>query len=191
MSYIWLYEVFFWIGLLKILWPSVWLGPESVDLHLNTKSEIDCVHCYDDAFFGLPLDQVRFFWPHFSGRSLEGWQLPSQNFVLQRVEFYNFAISKIFTSICHPRTKFLTPSLMISKSFFYWISALPDSFFCDAGMVILAKRVSKSIIWFISVRILSCHWEPIEMSEPSSELSAINSFIKRYITFFNASTTCV
>ena len=87
------------------------IGPESVDLHLNTKSEIDCVHCYDDAFFGLPLDQVRFFWPHFSGRSLEGWQLPSQNFVLQRVEFYNFAISKIFTSIRHPRTKFLTPSL--------------------------------------------------------------------------------
>ena len=34
------------------------IGPESVDLHLNTKSEIDCVHCYDDAFFGLPLDQV-------------------------------------------------------------------------------------------------------------------------------------
>ena len=37
------------------------IGPESVDLHLNTKSEIDCVHCYDDAFFGLPLDQVRFW----------------------------------------------------------------------------------------------------------------------------------
>ena len=52
-----------------------------------------------------------FFWPHFSGRSLERWQLPSQNFVLQMVEFYNFAISKIFTSIRHPRTKFLTPSL--------------------------------------------------------------------------------
>lgn len=34
------------------------IGPESVDLHLNTKSEIDCVHCYDDAFFGLPLDQL-------------------------------------------------------------------------------------------------------------------------------------
>ena len=70
------------------------IGPESVDLHLNTKSEIDCVHCYDDAFFGLPLDQVRFFWPHFSGRSLEGWHLPSQNFVLQ-----NFIISQFQKSL--------------------------------------------------------------------------------------------
>ena len=104
------------------------IGPESVDLHLNTKSEIDCVHCYDDAFFGLPLDQVRFFWPHFSGRSLEGWQLPSQNFVLQRVEFYNFAISKIFTSIRHPRTKFLTPSLKKITNV-----SLVESHFLDQG----------------------------------------------------------
>ena len=34
-------------------------GPDSKDLHLNTRTEVDCVHCYDDAFFGLPIDQVR------------------------------------------------------------------------------------------------------------------------------------
>jgi hypothetical protein len=33
-------------------------GPESVDLHLNTRTDIDCVHCYDDVFFGQPIDQV-------------------------------------------------------------------------------------------------------------------------------------
>ena len=36
-------------------------GPQSKDLHLNTRTDIDCVHCYDDAFFGLPVDQVRTF----------------------------------------------------------------------------------------------------------------------------------
>ena len=25
------------------------------------RTDIDCVHCYDDAFFGLPIDQVRTF----------------------------------------------------------------------------------------------------------------------------------
>ena len=35
------------------------IGPDSKDLHLNTRTEVDCVHCYDDAFFGLPIDQVR------------------------------------------------------------------------------------------------------------------------------------
>ena len=34
------------------------IGSESQDLHLNTISDIDCVHCYDEAFFGLPVDQV-------------------------------------------------------------------------------------------------------------------------------------
>ena len=35
------------------------IGPESQDLHLNTISEVPCVHCYDEAFFGLPVDQVK------------------------------------------------------------------------------------------------------------------------------------
>ena len=35
------------------------IGPDSKDLHLNTRTDVDCVHCYDDAFFGLPIDQVR------------------------------------------------------------------------------------------------------------------------------------
>ena len=34
------------------------IGEESQDLHLNTINDISCVHCYDEAFFGLPVDQV-------------------------------------------------------------------------------------------------------------------------------------
>ena len=34
------------------------IGSESQDLHLNTINDISCVHCYDEAFFGLPVDQV-------------------------------------------------------------------------------------------------------------------------------------
>ena len=34
------------------------IGEESRDLHLNTINNISCVHCYDDVFFGLPVDQV-------------------------------------------------------------------------------------------------------------------------------------
>lgn len=34
------------------------IGPESKNLHLNTRQNIECVHCYDEAFFGLPVDKV-------------------------------------------------------------------------------------------------------------------------------------
>ena len=33
-------------------------GDASKNLHLNTVEDIDCVHCYDEAFFGMPVDQV-------------------------------------------------------------------------------------------------------------------------------------
>lgn len=36
-------------------------GEESRNLHLNTKTELSCVHCYDQALFGLPIDQVKSF----------------------------------------------------------------------------------------------------------------------------------
>ena len=35
-------------------------GDASRNLHLNTVEDIDCVHCYDEAFFGMPVDQVSF-----------------------------------------------------------------------------------------------------------------------------------
>lgn len=34
------------------------IGPDSKGLHLNTIADISCVHCYDEAFFGLPIEQV-------------------------------------------------------------------------------------------------------------------------------------
>ena len=36
-------------------------GDASKNLHLNTVEDIDCVHCYDEAFFGMPVDQVSIF----------------------------------------------------------------------------------------------------------------------------------
>ena len=33
-------------------------GEESQNLHLNTVEDVDCVHCYDEVFFGQPVDQV-------------------------------------------------------------------------------------------------------------------------------------
>ena len=33
-------------------------GEESQNLHLNTVEDVSCVHCYDDVFFGQPVDQV-------------------------------------------------------------------------------------------------------------------------------------
>ena len=33
-------------------------GDASKNLHLNTVEDVDCVHCYDEAFFGMPVDQV-------------------------------------------------------------------------------------------------------------------------------------
>jgi len=36
-------------------------GDASKNLHLNTVEDIDCVHCYDEAFFGMPVDQLKPF----------------------------------------------------------------------------------------------------------------------------------
>ena len=34
------------------------IGPESQALHLNTISDVNCVHCYDEVLFGMPVEQV-------------------------------------------------------------------------------------------------------------------------------------
>jgi hypothetical protein len=37
---------------------SLLTGPDTANLHLNTRTDIECVHCYDQALFGQPVDQV-------------------------------------------------------------------------------------------------------------------------------------
>lgn len=38
------------------------IGPESQALHLNTITDVNCVHCYDEALFGMPIDQVKYYY---------------------------------------------------------------------------------------------------------------------------------
>ena len=92
-----------------------------------------------------------------AGRALEGWQgwrLPSQNFVLQMVEFYIYAFLKNFS----PRKKFLAPSLVmvhVRFGFFdkfctpvchFWIYS------CPSANVKLKLKLYKSLnrIFFVT-----------------------------------------